>query len=138
MLRDSGLKFDVTADAGTGILVAAVAGGKQQIVIFDATPAALQSLADNLDKVRAFTAKGGWLMAWGLTPDGLASFNKLVGVEHVLRPFEMEMVNLPAQRDPLLSGLSVRDVALESTEQIFGWQADKFMVRRRVHLDRGL
>ena len=67
-------------------------------------------------------------MAWGLTPDGLASFNKLVGVQHVLRPFELEFVTLPPLRDPLLSGLSVRDVALESTEQIFGWAADKYMV----------
>ena len=32
------------------------------------------------DQVKAFTAKGGWLMAWGLTPEGLADFNRLVGV----------------------------------------------------------
>ncbi len=81
-----------------------------------------------LDKVRAFTAKGGWLMAWGLAPDGLASFNKLVGVEHVLRPFEMETSICPPLRDPLLSGLSVRDVAMESTEQMYRWAADKYMV----------
>ncbi len=67
-------------------------------------------------------------MAWGLTPDGLASFNKLVGVQHVLRPFELEYVALPPLRDPLLSGLSVRDVAMESAEQIFGWAAIKYMV----------
>jgi beta-galactosidase len=123
MLHELGLKFDPAADA-----LSAVSGGKHQVVIFDATPTALESLAGNLGKVRAFTEKGGWLMAWGLTPDGLASFNKLVGVQHVLRPFELELVSLPAQRDPLLSGLTVRDVALESTEQIFGWAATKFMV----------
>src|SRR5208282_915718 len=102
LLRDSGLKFDRAGD-----VLSAVTGGKHQVVIFDATPAALGSLAGNLDKMRAFTEKGGWLMAWGLTPAGLASFNKLVGVEHVLRPFELESVTLPALRDPLLSGLSV-------------------------------
>jgi beta-galactosidase len=123
LLRETGLKFDPAAD-----VLSAVSGGKHQVVIFDATPAALESLAGNLDKVRAFTEKGGWLMAWGLTPDGLAGFNKLVGVQHVLRPFELEFVTLPALRDPLLSGLSVRDVALESTEQIFGWAATKYMV----------
>ena len=55
------------------------------------------------DRVKAFTDGGGWLMAWGLTPEGLADFNRLVGVEHVLRPFELERVTLPALRDPLLS-----------------------------------
>ncbi len=123
LLRESGLKFDTAAD-----VLSTVSGGKHQVVIFDAKPAALESLAGNLAKVRAFADKGGWLMAWGLTPDGLASFNKLVGVQHVLRPFDLEYVTLPALRDPLLSGLSVRDVALESTEQIFGWAADKYMV----------
>ena len=31
-----------------------------------------------------------YLMLWGLTPEGLADFNKVVGVNHVLRPFKME------------------------------------------------
>jgi beta-galactosidase len=123
MLADSGLKFDPAAD-----VLAAMADGKHQIVVFDATPANLKALAAAPDKVAAFTAKGGWLMAWGLTPDGLADFNKLVGVEHVLRPFELERVNLPAVRDPILAGLTVRDVAMESSEQIFPWAGDKFLV----------
>ena len=67
-------------------------------------------------------------MAWGLTPDGLADFNRLVGVEHLLRPFELERVNLPAVRDPILSGLTVRDVAMESGEQMFPWAGDKYLV----------
>ncbi len=123
LLRDAGLKFDRSDD-----VLAAISGGKYQIVVFDATPAALQSLAGNLDKARAFTARGGWLMAWGLTPSGLASFNTLVGVPHVLRPFEMEVVSLPPQRDPLLSGLTVRDVAMESTIQMYPWFGLKFNV----------
>ena len=67
-------------------------------------------------------------MAWGLTPDGLADFNRLVGVEHLIRPFELERVNLPAVRDPMLSGLTVRDVAMESAEQMFPWAGDKYLV----------
>jgi hypothetical protein len=51
-----------------------------------------------------------------------------MGVEHVLRPFELERVTLPALRDPILSGLTVRDVTLESAEQIFPWAGDKYLV----------
>ena len=123
LLRNSGLKFDAAGDVRS-----AISDGKHQIVVFDATPTALQSLAGSADKLRAFTAKGGWLMAWGLTPAGLANFNKLVGVEHVLRPFEMEKVNLPAQRDPLLAGLTMRDVAMESTIQMYPWFGLKYDV----------
>ena len=33
---------------------------------------------------------------------------------------------MPAVRDPLLSGLTIRDVALESTKRIFPWSGDVF------------
>ena len=123
LLTDSGLKFDATGD-----VLATMADGKHQIIVFDATAKNLNALAAAADRVKAFTAKGGWLMAWGLTPDGLADFNRLVGVEHVIRPFELERVNLPAVRDPMLSGITVRDVAMESGEQMFPWAGDKYLV----------
>jgi beta-galactosidase len=123
LLEESGLKHDRAAD-----VLDAVATGKHQIVVFEATPANLKKLAAAPGTVKAFTDKGGWLMAWGVTPEGLADFNKLVGVEHVLRPFEMERVTLPAVRDPVLAGLTGRDVAMESAETIFPWAADKYMV----------
>jgi beta-galactosidase len=123
LLDESGLKYDPAGD-----VVDAITSGKHQVVVFDATPANLKRLVGAIDKVRTFTAKGGWLMAWGVTPDGLADFNKLVGVEHVLRPFELERVTLPAVRDPLLAGLTGRDVAMESAETIFPWAGDKYMV----------
>jgi beta-galactosidase len=123
LLEESGLKYDRAAD-----VLDAVASGKHQVVVFDATPANLKKLAGAPEKVKAFTEKGGWLMAWGVTPEGLADFNKLVGVEHVLRPFELERVTLPAVRDPLLAGLTGRDVAMESAETIFPWAGDKYMV----------
>jgi len=123
MLSDSGLQFDSVGDVLT-----AISGGKHGIVVFDATPRNLEALAGNMDKVRAFTEKGGWLMAWGLTPEGLAAYNTVVGVDHLLRPFELERVSLPPVRDPLLSGLTVRDVTMESGELIFPWAGDKYLV----------
>jgi beta-galactosidase len=123
LLADAGLKFDAAAD-----VLATMVGGKHQIIVFDATPANLKALAAAPARVKTFTAKGGWLMAWGLTPEGLADFNRLVGIEHLIRPFELERVNLPALRDPILSGLTVRDVTMESGEQMFPWAGDKYLV----------
>jgi beta-galactosidase len=123
LLAGSALQYD----EAPGVLQA-ISDGKHQIVVFDATPENLKVLADNAAQVKAYTDAGGYLMAWGLTPDGLADFNRIVGVQHLLTPFEMERVTMPAQRDPLLSGLTGRDVAMESGQKIFPWQGDKYMV----------
>jgi beta-galactosidase len=65
-------------------------------------------------------------MLWDVTEKGLQPFNEIVGVDHVMRPFRMERVSLPAKRDPLLAGLSNRDVALEGTEKIYPWAGDRY------------
>lgn len=122
LLRGSGLEFDAVAGP-----LEAIRGETHRIVIFQATPAALRELADNPEPVRAYASRGGWLIAWGLTPEGLADFNRLVGIEHLLRPFELEHVTLASMRDPILSGVSVRDVAMESNERIFPWVTTKYM-----------
>ena len=122
LLSDSGLQYDTATD------VLAAIGDGHDIVIFAATPDHLRALAAAPDQMRAFTARGGWLMAWGLSPQGLADFNRLVGVEHLLRPFELERVSLPAVRDPLLAGLTARDVTMESAEKIFPWAGDMYLV----------
>jgi hypothetical protein len=75
------------------------------VVVTDATPQTLKTLAAHSQALQAFTARGGWLMLWGLTPDGLADFNRLVGVDHLIRPFTVEAVGLPTQVDPLLKGI---------------------------------
>src|SRR5207302_1260024 len=116
-----GLVFDKAVDP-----LAAIKGGKAEIVVFDATPANLAALAGDIATVRAFTAKGGWLFAWGLAPEGLAEFDKLVGVDHLLRPFRRERVTLPAVRDPVLSGLTMRDVVMDSGQQIAGWMGARY------------
>jgi beta-galactosidase len=121
LLKATGLKFDHADD-----VLKAVEDAKAEIVIADATPANLAKLAGKQDAVKAFTARGGQLMLWGVTPDGLASFNKLVGVEHALRPFKMERVSLAARRDLLMAGLTARDVVLEGTEKIYPWAGDRY------------
>jgi glycosyl hydrolase family 2 len=121
LLNDVQLQFDSATD-----LLRALQGTKE-IVIAEATPEVLARLAKRRDVLEAFTARGGWLMLMGLTPEGLADFNRLVGVEHMIRPFERERVTMPARRDPLLSGLTTRDVVMESPQKIAVHSGDRWM-----------
>ena len=82
----------------------------------------LKALADNLDKVKAFTKEGGWIVFHNLTPQGIKDYNKLVGYEHLIRPFRRERVTFPPSRNPLTSGLTTGDIVMYSSEQIFPWQ----------------
>ncbi len=96
------------------------------IAIVKATPANLRSLAEHHTQVQAFCQRGGWLMLWGLTPDGLADYNRIVEHEHVIRPFQMERVLLSVPRDPLTAGLTLRDVVMDTGEKVYGWMALKW------------
>ena len=122
MLEESNLKYEATPDA-----LSAIRNQANGIVVADAIPATLKELADNRNLVETFTQRGGWLMLWGVTPQGLHDFNKLVGFDHAIRPFRREKVQLAAVRDPLTSGLSQRDVVLLSGERIFGWTSDEYV-----------
>ncbi|MGL6074479.1 MAG: glycoside hydrolase family 2 TIM barrel-domain containing protein [Fimbriiglobus sp.] len=119
LLARTGLKFKTSESAVEALTQA-------EIVIVDANAETLKTLAEAKDKVTEFTAKGGQLMVWNLTPEGLADFNTLVGFDHAIRPFQLERVRFPAKRDPLLAGLSLRDVALESSEKIYPWAGDRY------------
>ncbi len=93
------------------------------IAVVKATSANLRQLAAENAQVQAFCQRGGWLVLWGLTPDGLADYNRIVGHEHVIRPFQMERVLLSIPRDPLTAGLTLRDVVMDTGEKVFGWMA---------------
>jgi beta-galactosidase len=97
------------------------------IAFVSATPTNLHVLAANIAKVRAFTADGGALVLNGVTPEGLADYDKLVGVEHMIRPFRREKVGLAFPRDPLAAGISQGDVALSSGERMFNFNEDTFV-----------
>ena len=109
-LRSVGLDCDHAADVLNAI-------SDHNIVIANAAPETLERLARDPDALRAFAERGGWLMLWGLTPDGLSDFNRIVGVEHMLRPFGMERVSLPEESDPLTEGLSPGDLDISSAER---------------------
>jgi len=96
----------------TGDILAALADNRFKVVVADADPATLQRLADSPDALKTFTARGGWLVLWGLEPQGLALFNRIVGVEHLLRPVEVEKVT-PADASRFLPGIKENDLLIE-------------------------
>jgi hypothetical protein len=116
-----GLKADRNAD-----LFKAIANGKDRVVVADGSAANLKALAGAKTQFAAFTAAGGWLMLGNVQTGALADFNALVGVEHVMRPFQMEKVVLATPRDPLTAGLTLRDVVMDNGKDIFGWMSQKF------------
>lgn len=122
MLVRSGLQMAAQTD-----LARAIESRDFDIVIADGGEDNLRRLAGSRDALEAFTQRGGWVMLWNVTPKGLPFLNDLVGVEHVMRPFRCEKVQLPAQRDPLTMGLSQRDVVFYSGERIFGWVRDEYL-----------
>lgn len=96
-------------------VLTAITVRKYGIVVADATPDALKVLAAHPQTVTTFTRRGGWLMLWGVTPAGLTDFNRVVGVQHLLRPFAMEEMHLPSPPNPLLTGLDRDCVLMMST-----------------------
>ncbi|MDQ2798332.1 MAG: hypothetical protein M3Y13_01665, partial [Armatimonadota bacterium] len=119
-LDASSLQYGKAADPLQAI---AKPGG---IAIVNATPANLHALASNLAKVAAFTQGGGWIIFNNLTPDGLADYNKIVGVQHLIRPYGKEKVSFPAARDPLTAGLATSNIVMGSGQQIFNWSAGQY------------
>ncbi len=117
-----GLRHDKASDPLEAI---AKSGG---VAIITATPEHLQTLADHLPQIDEFTRGGGWLVVAGLTPDGLASFNKLVGVEHMIRPFKRERVTMAPLRRPVTAGITGADVTMYSGKRIFDWTAGEYVV----------
>ena len=97
------------------------------IAVVAATPANLKTLAASLDRVRAFTEGGGWLALNGLTPEGLADYNRIVGFEHMIRPFKRERVTFAPIRSPLTAGIPTGDIVMYSSQRVFNFQEGNYV-----------
>ena len=117
-----GLKYTRAADP-----LQTLGADGARVAVVSASPANLKALADSAAKVKQFTDAGGWLLLHCLTPEGLADYNKLVGFDHMIRPFRRERVGFPAVRNPLMAGLTLADVALYSSERIFPWTQGNYV-----------
>ena len=106
----------------------AIAQAQEKIAIIQATPANLAAIAAHLDLVKSFTEAGGWIVFNDLTPDGLASYNKIVGFDHMIRPFKRERVTFPAARNPLAAGIPAGDVTMYTSKRIFPFAEGNYTV----------
>ena len=93
------------------------------ILIVDGTPENLKTLASNKAAVDAFCKKGGWIMVWGLTPEGLADYNTLVDHQHAIRRFGKERVILNYPTSKFAAGLTLRDVVMDTGKKMYPWMA---------------
>ncbi len=82
------------------------------ILVVSATAEHLHALLGQREELGRFCQGGGWVLLSGLDQSGLADFDQLVGVQHLLRSFLREKV-VPTS-DPLASGLLPEDVAMNS------------------------
>ena len=117
-----GLQYAKAAD-----VLAAIQDPGRKIALVSATPANLKRLAGNLEALGAFWQRSGALVLCGLTPEGLADYNRIVGVNHVIRPFTLERVTFPPVRHPLTSGLTTGDIVMLSGKRMFAWNADEYV-----------
>jgi beta-galactosidase len=99
-------------------LDAALDANRFRVAIIEASTANLETLDKLSAKVEAFDAAGGWIMLTGLAPGGAEAFNRLVGTEHIVRPFRAERVTLDQSTYKLAATLGHRDVALYSPNKI--------------------
>jgi hypothetical protein len=97
-----------------------------EIAVVSATPANLLTLANNQTKLNAFTSAGGWLILNDLTPEGLSSYDQIVGFQHIIRPFHQEKVEFSTVRNPLTVGLSPADIVMGNGHNIFDWEAGQY------------
>jgi len=90
-----------------------------KIFIVQASLANLNTLNTNKTLYNAYTNAGGWVILWGLAPDGLAAYNTLLGTQHVIRPFRKEAT--ASISDGTSIGLSTSDYMLYDTKIIAPW-----------------
>jgi len=94
-------------------------------IVVKADPKALAWLQSHYDRLEKYCQKGRWIMLAGLDKKSIASFDKIVGFEHQIRPFGIEAATLENTTDPLLLGISTRDVTMYGSEMIAPWMGRK-------------
>ncbi|HID06724.1 MAG TPA: hypothetical protein EYP10_06210, partial [Armatimonadetes bacterium] len=89
---------------------------RDAILVVHASRRNLMALLRMRNAVNEFVNRGGWIMLWGLEPDGLDAFNALLGTRHLIREFRLERPEIVP--DALTAGLGNRDVVQYSTEEL--------------------
>ncbi len=122
VLDAAGVQYSKVEDA-----VGAVEVSGAGIAVIGGSARNLRALAGSMEKVEAFTRRGGWIVLNGVGPAGLEDYNRIVGVEHMIRPFGRERVTFPAVRNPLTAGLTTADIVMQSGKRINTFTSDVYL-----------
>ncbi len=121
LLKDLGLKGRRVDD-----VLQAIDSNPGGVVVARGSKENLSRLAGAMDSLAKFKQQGGWLVLLGVGPDGLAQFNKLVGVEHIMRPYTREAVSVVLPRRALAMGVSLGDLVMTTGQRIAWWKGTEF------------
>ncbi len=97
---------------------------KGEAIIIDANPATLKEIANYADKLQEFTEGGGYLMICNVTPETIDLFNKIVGVNHLIRPFEIENVRFNNNSE---ADFDNNDLKLYTDERLQKYRSTKWL-----------
>ncbi|MFQ5810872.1 MAG: hypothetical protein ACE5JM_14745, partial [Armatimonadota bacterium] len=129
LLADKVKQTGVLAE-GVTTLDAALDPAKYGIAVVHATAENIAAVNGLKKKADAFQQRGGWIMLCGVERgESLAEFNKLTGVDQMLRPFRMERVTLESPHYKLAATLGNRDLAMYSNEYIAKWKGLYWIAR---------
>ena len=103
---------------------------KFRVAVVHATENNLEALNGLESRAKAFQDAGGWIMFCGLQPDAIEEYNRLVGTDHLIRPFRLERVTLERPGYALAATLGNRDLAMYSPKHL---QHTKDWISRNVY-----
>jgi beta-galactosidase len=126
LLKQTGLQYDAVNAIGDLLKRTPT----HKVMIVKATAANMAWLKTNSQLLNAWANTGGRMMLVNLTADGLDDFNQLVGFPHHLRPGTQERVRLDNLANPLLLGISDRDIAMDSDAFIAKWRNQRYISDR--------
>lgn len=127
LLKETGLQFKRVNNTARLLKLTPT----HKVMIVKATAKNMAWLKTNDKIIKHWANQGGKLMLVNLTAKGLADFNLLVGFPHQIRTGTQERVQLANRANPLLLGISDRDLAMNSEKYIARWK-HQFYVSDRV------
>ncbi|MFG0250668.1 MAG: glycoside hydrolase family 2 TIM barrel-domain containing protein [Phycisphaeraceae bacterium JB051] len=118
LIKQTGVQYDEVGDVANLLRQL----DSHQVMIVKATPQNLNLLNARKQQLTQWANAGGKMMLVNLTPQGIDRFNELVGFPHQIRAGMKERVRLDHLANPLLLGISDRDLPMDSDKFIARWR----------------
>lgn len=126
LLKQTGLQYD-SANTIADLLKRAPT---HKVMVIKASAQNMAWLRTNKALIETWASGGGKMMLVNLTDTGIKDFDQLVGFPHVIRPGTRERVRLDNLANPLLLGISDRDIAMDADEFIARWRNQRYISDR--------